>query len=123
MDPTHVNLFSSWYQHGGTGNNCVKHHDEFLRHNWDFLIPTKRSGDTLQTGNYEWPFEYVLPGHALESVEGLTDSWVIYRMKATVERGILQQNPVARQHVRIIRTLDAGALELSHAMVGVRHLR
>ena len=80
------------------------------------MIPSKRKGEILQKGNYEWGFEYVVPGSFSESVEGLTDSWVIYRMKATLERGILQQNAVARKHVRLIRTLDPSALELSHAM-------
>lgn len=68
-------------------------------------------------GNYEWPFEYVMPGNSPESVEGLEDNWVIYRMKAKIERGILQQNPVARKHVRLIRTLDPSAPELSQELV------
>ncbi|KAL9029661.1 MAG: hypothetical protein Q9196_002127 [Gyalolechia fulgens] len=37
-------------------------------------------------------------------------------MKATVDRGVLAQNVLARKHVRIIRTLDTAALELSHEM-------
>lgn len=104
-------------QPGTSGTNYVKSEEEFFRHTWDFVIPSKRTGETLQKGNYEWPFEYVVPGNFSESVEGLTDSWVIYRMKATLERGILQQNSVARKHVRLIRTLHPSALELSHAMV------
>lgn len=51
------------------------------------------------------------------SVEGIEDNWVIYRMKATIEKGMLQPNKVTRKHVRFIRTLDASALELSHEMV------
>ncbi|KAL8947436.1 MAG: hypothetical protein Q9222_006282 [Ikaeria aurantiellina] len=76
-----------------------------------------RRGETLAVGNYEWPFDYVLPGDTPESVEGLDDSWIIYRMKATIDRGFLAQNVLARKHVRIIRTLDTAALELSHEMV------
>ncbi len=59
----------------------------------------------------------ILPGSTPESVEGLTETWLVYRMKATIERGLLQQNSVARKQVRVIRTLDTGALELAHAMV------
>ena len=59
----------------------------------------------------------ILPGSTPESVEGLTETWLVYRMKATIERSILQQNLVARKQVRVIRTLDTGALELAHAMV------
>ena len=59
----------------------------------------------------------ILPGSTPESVEGLADTWLVYRMKATIERGILQQNLVARKQVRVIRTLDTAALEFAHAMV------
>ena len=47
----------------------------------------------------------------------MRNNYVIYRMKAKIERGMLQPNKVARKHVRFIRTLDASALELSHVMV------
>ena len=59
----------------------------------------------------------VIPGSTPESLEGLPDSWVIYRMKATIERGVLQQNHIARKQVRIVRSLDPTALELAHTMV------
>ena len=62
----------------------------------------------------------ILPGTTPESVEGMVDSWLIYRMKATIERGILQRNILARKQVRLIRTLDLGALEFAHAMVKVK---
>lgn len=71
----------------------------------------------LPAGNYEYPFNLILPGSTPESIEGLAETWLVYRMKATIERGMLQQNLVARKQVRIIRTLDTGALELAHAMV------
>ncbi|MCJ1452310.1 hypothetical protein MMC28_002652 [Mycoblastus sanguinarius] len=106
-----------WYQTGGSGGNLVKQDEEFLRNTWDFMTNNgKRSAETLPAGNYEYPFDMILPGSTPESVEGLQDSWVIYRMKATIERGILQQNSVARKQVRVIRTLDTAALELAHAM-------
>ena len=84
-----------------------------MRHTWDF----KKSTETLRAGNYEWPFNMALPGSTPESLEGLYDTWIIYRMKATIERGMLQQNFVARKQVRIIRSLDPTALELAHPMV------
>ena len=108
----------SWYQPGGSGSSFVKHEDEFLRRTWEFVCNhSKRSSETLPAGNYEYPFDMILPGSTPESVEGLPDSWIVYRMKATIERGILQQNSVARKQVRIIRTLDTAALEMAHAMV------
>ena len=91
----------------------MKHREEFMRHIWDF----KRSAETLPPGNYEWPFDMIIPGDTPESLEGLSETWVIYRMKATIERGMLQQNSIARKQVRVIRTLDPTTLELAHAMV------
>lgn len=88
-----------------------------MRKVWDFQGNGKRSSEILPAGNYEYPFDMILPGSTPESVEGLTDTWIVYRMKATIERGMLQQNSIARKQVRIIRTLDTAALELAHAMV------
>ena len=107
----------SWYQPSGSGASSIKYEEEFLRRNWDFQNNGKRSAETLPAGNYEYPFDMILPGSTPESVEGMTETWLVYRMKATIERGMLQQNSVARKQVRIIRTLDTGALELAHAMV------
>ena len=107
---SHVN---SWYQSCPGGANYVKHEEVFQRHTWDF----KKSAEALPAGNYEWPFDMILAGSTPESLEGLHDSWIIYRMKATIERGMLQQNSVARKQVRIIRSLDPTALELAHSMV------
>jgi arrestin-related trafficking adapter 4/5/7 len=52
-------------------------------------------------------------------VEGLTDTWMVYRFKADIGRGLLQKDIHTRKHLRIVRTLDPSALELSHAMVNV----
>ncbi|KAL9013340.1 MAG: hypothetical protein Q9173_001965 [Seirophora scorigena] len=99
-----------------TASSHVKKDEVFVRHTWEFMNTGSRRGETLAAGNYEWPFDYILPGHTPESVEGLQDSWIIYRMKATIDRGILAQNILARKHVRVVRTLDTAALELSHEM-------
>ncbi|KAL8759541.1 MAG: hypothetical protein Q9184_003587 [Pyrenodesmia sp. 2 TL-2023] len=100
----------------GKGSNYAKKDEEFVRHTWEFLNTGPKRGETLAAGNYERPFDYLLPGYTPESVEGLQDSWIIYRLKATIERGILAQNVLARKHVRVVRTLDTAALELSHEM-------
>ncbi len=73
-------------------------------------------GTTLPSGNYEWPFELVISGSMAESVEGLNDSHIIYKLKATVARGKLAYDLHAWKPVRIVRTLDPSALELAHAM-------
>ena len=108
-----ANLIDRSYQTGGPGSS-TKQEEEFLRKTWDF-----KSKCSLPAGNYEYPFSVIIPGSTPESVEGLPDSYIIYRMKATIERNILAQNFVARRQVRIIRTLDTASLELAHAMVNI----
>ena len=91
----------------------VKQRREFYRKSWSFA-----NAETLPAGNYEYPFEAMLSGTLPESVEGLPlPCWVVYRMKATIDRGILASNIYATKHVRVIRTFDPSALELVHNMV------
>lgn len=86
-----------------------------IQKEWSFVTSPK----TLSADNYEWPFNIILPGDIPESVEGLPHSWIIYRLKASIERGLLLRDIADRAHVRIVRTFDPSALELAHAMVGV----
>lgn len=51
-----------------------------------------------------------------ESVLGLPDSYITYTLKAVVERGLLAHNLQAKKLLRIVRTFDPSALELSHTM-------
>lgn len=51
-----------------------------------------------------------------ESVEGLTESHITYKLKATVARGKFAHDLHSYKPVRIVRTLDPSALELAHAM-------
>lgn len=89
----------------------------FFKRELVFVQPRSKKTETLCAGNYEYAFEMVIPGDTPESVEGLSESWVIYRLKATLERGFLSPNIHARQHLRLVRTLGSSALELSHEMV------
>lgn len=89
-----------------------------MRESWTFVNSGKGLFKTLPAGNYEYPFDTVIRGDSSESVEGASDNWIVYRMKATIDRGLLSTNVYARKHIRVIRTFDAGALELAHAMVG-----
>lgn len=70
----------------------------------------------MKPDNYEFPFDIVLEGSLPESVEGLHETWVIYRFKAEIGRKYAK-DIVVRKPLRIIRTLDPANLELSHAMV------
>jgi hypothetical protein len=73
-------------------------------------------GVILQPGNYEWPFELLLKGDTTESVEGLREAGIRYKLKATVARGKLVHDIHAYKQLRVIRTLEASALEFLHAM-------
>lgn len=105
----------------GVSNNRVDKTTEIFSHRWAPFVggggPGSSSrGTVLPSGNYEWPFELVIPGSMAESVEGLNESHIIYKLKATVARGKLAYDLHAWKPVRIVRTLDPSALELAHAM-------
>ncbi|KAK9456673.1 hypothetical protein V1511DRAFT_219230 [Dipodascopsis uninucleata] len=87
-------------------------------HTWNFLDweGSKSSSHTIGQGNFEYPFEVVLPGNLWESVEGLDGGSVVYKMKAIVERGRFANNLVKKKHIRVVRTLGPEALELSQTM-------
>lgn len=101
----------------GIHNQKVDRTTTVLRHNWNpFVGGPSSHGHLLAAGNYEWPFELLLPGDTAESVEGLYQSNISYHLKATISRGKLAKNHHAYKRVRIIRTLDPTALEFNHAM-------
>ncbi|OQD67209.1 hypothetical protein PENDEC_c042G06373 [Penicillium decumbens] len=87
----------------------------FYDKTWRFREPGKGKTEVLAAGNYEYPFDVVLEGSMPESVEGLSETWVMYRFKAEIGRKYAK-DIVARKPLRIIRTLDTSALELAHAM-------
>ncbi|RFU35087.1 hypothetical protein B7463_g1225, partial [Scytalidium lignicola] len=105
----------------GVASNRVDRTTEIFSHRWPPFVSgsggsSSSKGMILPAGNYEWPFELVIPGSFRESVEGLSESHVIYKLKATVARGKLAYDLHAYKPVRIVRTLDPSALELAHAM-------
>jgi hypothetical protein len=91
----------------------------FFDKTWTFRDAGKGKTEVLPADNYEFPFDVILDGSLLESVEGLKDTWVTYRFKAEIGRKYAK-DIVVRKPLRIIRTLDASALELVHAMVSPR---
>lgn len=70
----------------------------------------------LVKGNYEFPFSAILPGTLTESVEGLPNASVIYKIQATIERSKFATDLICKKHMRIIRTLTPDAVELSETM-------
>ncbi|KAI0425909.1 arrestin [Xylaria sp. FL1042] len=100
----------------GIHNQKVDRTTAILKHNWTPFVGETNHHNTLAPGNYEWPFEMMLPGDTPESVEGLYQTGITYLFKATVSRGKLAKNLHAFKRLRIIRTLEPAALELNHAM-------
>jgi hypothetical protein len=88
----------------------------FYEKTWKFRDAGKSKTEILPAGNYEYPFDVILEGSMPESVEGLSDTYVTYRFKAEIGRKYAK-DIIVRRPLRIIRTLESSALELSHAMV------
>ena len=105
----------SWPEtiHSGRMALSRKVRDEtvFYRKDWSLVDLCKSKSDALPAGNYEYAFDVVFGGDMAESVEGLDDAWIVYRLKATIERGRLAKDVQARKHLRIVRTFEPGALE------------
>lgn len=70
---------------------------------------------TLAQGNYEFPFSTVLPGSLTESVEGLPNATVIYKLEAIIERPS-GSDLICQKPLRVVRTLSPDAVELSETV-------
>ncbi len=99
-----------------TRSTRLKQEKEFFNREWTFPEGPKSKWNTLKAGNFDYPFQVIIEGNMPESVEGLDDSWVVYRMKATIERGRLAHNISTRKHLRVVRTLGPTSLELAHGI-------
>ncbi|SCW02616.1 LAFE_0F10528g1_1 [Lachancea fermentati] len=74
------------------------------------------SSHILVQGNYEFPFSAILPGSVTESVEGLPNASVIYKLQATIERSKFATDLICKKHLRVVRTLTPDSIELSETM-------
>ncbi|KAJ4376400.1 hypothetical protein N0V83_001683 [Neocucurbitaria cava] len=52
-----------------------------------------------------------MPNNLDQSVEGLPTNWVVYNLKASVDRGYMSKQLSATSHIRVIRTLGRDMLE------------
>ncbi|TDZ17021.1 putative HECT-type ubiquitin ligase-interacting protein creD [Colletotrichum orbiculare MAFF 240422] len=101
----------------GVSSQKVDKTTTLLQHRWPaFVGATGGKNTVLPAGNYEWPFEFTLPGNTAESVEGIPEASITYKLKATVARGKLAYDLHAYKALRVIRTLEPAALEFLHAM-------
>lgn len=82
----------------------------------NLLIP---SGTLFQlpNGNYELPFQCILPGDVPETVEGLLAGSILYKFEASIERYGFNKSTVSRhQYFRILRTLSNDNLSLNETI-------
>ncbi|KAK2813545.1 hypothetical protein FQN49_008292, partial [Arthroderma sp. PD_2] len=107
----------SWPFLIGAVPGAKKHGKErtFFEKTWKFRDAGKGKTEIMPADNYEFPFDVVLPGSLPESIEGLPDTWIIYRFKAEIGRKYTKDIQI-RKPLRVIRTLGPSALELSHVM-------
>ena len=97
-------------------NSKAKREVSFFEKVWSFRDPGKGRTETLMPDNYEYPFDIVLDGGLPESIEGLPESWIVYRFKADIGRKYAK-DVQTRKPLRIVRTLGPSALETAHEMV------
>lgn len=73
-------------------------------HSHSFLLPQ---------GNYSLPFRVVLPSNVPESVEGLANGKVLYKLECVVERGRFERSFTKAKHIRLVRTLHPQNMNLT----------
>ncbi|KAG8672670.1 hypothetical protein FPOAC2_06064 [Fusarium poae] len=92
----------------------VAHNTNIFKYKWPPLVESSGKSLTLPAGNYEWPFELLMPGDTSESLVGLPDASITYALRATINRGKLSRHTSCCKKLRIIRTLAPTALEFMH---------
>lgn len=78
------------------------------------LFPVDSSNNKahkIKAGNHEWDFCFKMPSNLDQSVEGLPTNWIVYDLRATVDRGLMSKQLSATSHIRVIRTLGRDSLE------------
>ncbi|EEB05776.1 arrestin/PY protein 1 [Schizosaccharomyces japonicus yFS275] len=98
----------------GRAQRVNRHDSVVYEKEWSFL--PFHGSKTLRAGNYEYPFQVQLPGNITESVEGLVNCYVVYRLKAVIERPGLASKIVKKKHLRIIRSLPPDAVEFTQTV-------
>ncbi|KAF1969340.1 carbon catabolite repression protein-like protein cred [Bimuria novae-zelandiae CBS 107.79] len=72
---------------------------------------SKNKAHKINAGTHEWEFKFKMPSTLDESIEGLPTNWIVYSLKATVDRGYISKPLTASSHIRIIRTLGRDLME------------
>lgn len=72
---------------------------------------SKNKAHKINAGLHEWEFKFKMPSTLDESIEGLPTNWVVYSLKASVDRGYMSKPLTATSHIRVIRTLGRDLME------------
>ncbi|PSN75280.1 carbon catabolite repression protein cred, partial [Corynespora cassiicola Philippines] len=104
----------SWHISNTVTPQPITNKQHFLFENLD-LFPvdgSKSKPHKLNAGPHEWDFKFKMPSSLDESVEGLPTNWIVYTLKATVERGYMAGGKLTTSsHIRVIRTLGRDLLD------------
>ncbi|KAI9015647.1 hypothetical protein CLU79DRAFT_765206 [Phycomyces nitens] len=80
----------------------IKREISIIEDEWVFIEATKKC-QVLIPDTYRYPFEFVLPGDAPESVKPHCYGSLLYKLKVVAERPGLLTNPIDRQLLDVIR--------------------
>ncbi|KAF1912007.1 carbon catabolite repression protein cred [Ampelomyces quisqualis] len=104
----------SWHLTNTVSPQPIAHKTNFLTEHLN-LFPgdsgTKNKAHKISAGYHEWDFVFKMPSNLDQSVEGLPTNWVVYNLKATVDRGYMSKQLSTTSHIRVIRTLGRDSLE------------
>ncbi|KAM5385351.1 hypothetical protein ACJZ2D_000992 [Fusarium nematophilum] len=102
--------------HRWTDAEPLAHKTTVLHHKWPVFTGSRDTSMILPAGNYEWPFEYTIPNDAAETVEGLPEGRISYRLKATITRPKLLPDQHTRRRFRVFRTPSPDTLEMMQSV-------
>lgn len=80
------------------------------------LLTSAEAGPSLKPGNHEWPFEILIKGYRMETLQGLSDTFLSYKLRVIVERGAFAKDLKAYKPVRLVRTYDPTSLALNQSV-------
>ena len=105
----------SWWYMGGLSTGEVTDKRSFWTQEQKLGV---ESTHKIKAGVIEWPFEFELSPSMPESVEGLRETFIAYYLHASVSRpGWNTKDLLAREHIRIVRTLGQDSMEMTRSRV------
>lgn len=107
----------SWYYTGGLSAGEVT--DKKVFYTDHKQLGTHAAGThKINKGVIEWPFEFLLDPATPESVEGMSNTWLVWNLYASIERpGWNLKDLLTTSHIRIVRTLGLDQMETTRSRV------